>query len=233
VLKNLTPEGLRASIKEMEKEIKNSQILMLPGGFSAADEPEGSGKYIASVFRNKYLVEAVEELLYKRDGLVLGICNGFQALIKLGLLPYGRIVEINENMPTLTYNNIGRHVSTLVETKVVSKLSPWFEEVNLGEIHKIPVSHGEGRFTASPSVLQELIKNGQVATQYVNTEGKPTSQEPYNPNGSLYAIEGITSPDGRILGKMAHSERGDSMLYKNIKGNLEQKIFSSGVNYFK
>ncbi|WP_426349870.1 phosphoribosylformylglycinamidine synthase [Alloiococcus sp. CFN-8] len=233
VLKNLTPEGLRASIKEMEKEIKNSQILMLPGGFSAADEPEGSGKYIASVFRNKYLAEAVEELLYKRDGLVLGICNGFQALIKLGLLPYGRIVEIDENMPTLTYNNIGRHVSTLVETKVVSKLSPWFEEINLGEIHKIPVSHGEGRFTASPSVLQELIKKGQVATQYVNTEGKPTMEEPCNPNGSLYAIEGITSPDGRVLGKMAHSERGDRRLYKNIKGNLEQKIFSSGVNYFK
>ncbi|MGM9975219.1 MAG: phosphoribosylformylglycinamidine synthase [Clostridiaceae bacterium] len=233
VLKNLTSQGLREAISEMEKEIKNSQILMLPGGFSAADEPEGSGKFIASVFRNKYLAEAVEELLYKRDGLILGICNGFQALIKLGLLPYGRIVEINENMPTLTYNNIGRHVSSMVETKVVSKLSPWFEEIDLGEIHKIPVSHGEGRFTASPAVMQELIKNGQIATQYVDREGKPTLLEPYNPNGSVYAIEGITSPDGRILGKMAHSERGDRRLYKNIQGNLEQRIFSSGVNYFK
>ncbi len=233
VLKNLTPQSLKECIYMMEKEIKRAQILMLPGGFSAADEPEGSGKFIAAIFRNPILKNAVMELITKRDGLILGICNGFQALIKLGLVPYGEILDITEDMPTLTYNSIGRHVSSMVETKVVSKLSPWFNEVELGEIHKIPVSHGEGRFTAPKEVIRELIANGQVATQYVDPEGNPALHMPYNPNGSLCSIEGITSADGRILGKMAHSERAGEGLYKNISGNLEQRIFKSGVKYFK
>lgn len=233
IFRNLNSSDLKESIKEMARGIKNSQILMIPGGFSAADEPEGSGKFIATVFRNAELSEAVMELIKQKDGLILGICNGFQALIKLGLVPYGEIVDIKEHMPTLTYNSIGRHVSTMVQTKIVSKLSPWFNEMEYGEIHSIPVSHGEGRFTASSEELQRLIKNGQVATQYVDFNGKVAMDSPYNPNGSLYAIEGITSPDGRILGKMAHSERQGKYLYKNIPTIKSQDIFKSGVNYFK
>jgi phosphoribosylformylglycinamidine synthase len=233
VLKNLTKESLLDSLVEMEKAIKNSEIIMLPGGFSAGDEPDGSAKFIATVFRNERISNAVMELLKNRDGLMLGICNGFQALVKLGLLPYGEIVNMEEDMATLTFNTIGRHMSSIINTKVVSTLSPWFNEVSLGDIHAIPISHGEGRFVAPESLLKELQAKGQIATQYVDFNGEATLDMPYNPNGSMLAIEGITSPDGRILGKMGHSERIGNNLYKNIPGDFDQKLFKSGVNYFK
>lgn len=231
--RNLTSAYIEESVQRLKKEIGTSQILMLPGGFSAGDEPEGSGKFIATVFRNPIIKEEVMKLLKQRDGLILGICNGFQALIKLGLLPYGEIRDIEEDTPTLTYNKIGRHVSTMVNTKVVSKLSPWFNCVALGDIHTLPISHGEGRFVGNNSIIEELFKNGQVATQYVDLQDSPTLSPPYNPNGSYFAIEGITSPDGRVLGKMAHSERAGEHIHKNIPGKKDQKIFESGVNYFK
>ncbi|GKU25356.1 phosphoribosylformylglycinamidine synthase [Clostridium folliculivorans] len=233
VLKNLTKESLLDSLVQMEKEIKNSQIIMLPGGFSAGDEPDGSAKFIATVFRNERISNAVMELLKNRDGLMLGICNGFQALVKLGLLPYGEIVDMEEEMATLTFNTMGRHMSSIVNTKVVSKLSPWFNEVNLGDINAVPISHGEGRFVAPQELLTVLQAKGQIATQYVDMNGEATLNMPYNPNGSMLAIEGITSPDGRILGKMGHSERIGANLYKNIVGEFDQKLFKSGVNYFK
>ncbi|MBK1813715.1 phosphoribosylformylglycinamidine synthase [Clostridium sp. YIM B02505] len=233
VLKNLTKESLLDSLVQMEKEIQNSQIIMLPGGFSAGDEPDGSAKFIATVFRNERISNAVMELLKNRDGLMLGICNGFQALVKLGLLPYGEIINMEEDMATLTFNTIGRHMSSIVNTKVVSKLSPWFNEVNLAVIHAVPISHGEGRFVAPEELLTVLQAKGQIATQYVDMNGEATLNMPYNPNGSMLAIEGITSPDGRILGKMGHSERIGDNLYKNIIGEFDQKLFKSGVNYFK
>ncbi len=217
----------------MEKRINQAQIIMFPGGFSSGDEPDGSGKFIATVFRNQRLKEAINKHLYEQDGLILGICNGFQALIKLGLVPEGKIVEMTENSPTLTFNTISRHVSTMVKTKVVSKLSPWFKKVELGEEFIIPVSHGEGRFIANEETLNKLIANGQVATQYVDFDGNATYDINFNPNNSIYAIEGITSPDGRVLGKMGHSERCYSGILKNIPGNKDQKIFESGVEYFK
>lgn len=233
VLKNLTKNALLDSINELEKEIKNSQIIMIPGGFSAGDEPDGSGKFIATVFRNQKIKEAVMELLNNRDGLMLGICNGFQALVKLGLVPYGEIRDMEEGMPTLTYNNIGRHMSQMVDTKVVSKLSPWFSEVELGSVQTVPISHGEGRFVASEEMLNKLQENGQIATQYVDFDGNVALDMPFNPNGSVLGIEGITSPDGRVLGKMAHSERIGNSLYKNVVGEFDQKLFKSGVKYFK
>ena len=232
VLNNLTPSHIRESIEEYAKHIKESQILMIPGGFSAGDEPEGSGKFIATVFRNEIVKEAVLEMLYKRDGLALGICNGFQALIKLGLLPYGDIRPQVKDDPTLTVNKIGRHVSKMVFTRVTSNKSPWLSLCEAGEVHSIPVSHGEGRFVANEKWIKELFDNGQVATQYVDEKGNPTMDDKYNPNGSYYAIEGITSPDGRILGKMGHSERIDDGVAKNIIGNKDQKIFEAGVKYF-
>lgn len=233
VIANLTVSMLESSIKKMAEEIKRSQMIMLPGGFSAGDEPDGSGKFIAAVFRNPRIKEAVMDLLKNRDGLMLGICNGFQALVKLGLLPYGEIREVSADSPTLTYNQIGRHVSCFVNTKIISDKSPWLWNVSVGDIHTIPVSHGEGRFLAPDFVLKDLAENGQVATQYVDKMGNATYDIPYNPNGSVWAIEGITSPDGRILGKMGHSERIGSGLYKNVPGNKDQKIFISGVQYFK
>lgn len=234
VFRNLKPEYLLESIDVFEKEIKNAQIIMLPGGFSAGDEPDGSGKFIASVFRNPKLREAIHRHLNEQDGLILGICNGFQALIKLGLLPYGKIIDMDDTMPTLTFNDIARHQSKLVNTKVVSKLSPWFNKVNIGDEFVIPISHGEGKFVASDEVIKELIKNGQIATQYVDVEGNPTYDIRYNPNGSTYAVEGITSPDGRILGKMGHSERSYRKdILVNVPGNKDQKIFESGVEYYK
>lgn len=233
VFKNLNKEQLEDSILKLEEEIKSSQIIMLPGGFSAGDEPDGSGKFIATVFRNERIKDAVMELLKNRDGLILGICNGFQALIKLGLVPYGEIVNPREDMPTLTYNKIGRHVSSIVNTRISSNLSPWFNSVRVGDVHKVAVSHGEGRFVANKTIISELIKNGQVATQYVDLNGEATMNMPYNPNGSECAIEAITSPDGRVLGKMGHSERIGENLYKNVVGNFDQKIFESGVKYFK
>ena len=233
VFKNLKQTDIEESIIAMEKLINESQIIMLPGGFSAGDEPDGSGKFIATVFRNPRLKEAIHKHLNEQDGLILGICNGFQALIKLGLVPYGEIVEPTAKMPTLTYNNIARHQSKLVTTKVVSKLSPWFSKVDLGEEFVIPISHGEGKFVASEKVMQELITNGQVATQYVDEKGNATYDIDYNPNGSVYAVEGITSKDGRILGKMAHSERSYRGNIINVPGNMDQKLFESGIEYFK
>lgn len=234
VFRNLKPEYLEESIEVFGKEIKNAQIIMLPGGFSAGDEPDGSGKFIASVFRNPKLMDVVHKHLNEKDGLILGICNGFQALIKLGLLPYGKIIDMDDTMPTLTFNDIARHQSKLVNTKVVSKLSPWFNKVNIGDEFVIPISHGEGKFIASEEVMKELIKNGQIATQYVDLEGNPTYDIRYNPNGSTYAVEGITSPDGRILGKMGHSERSyRTDILTNVPGNKDQKIFESGVEYYK
>ena len=206
---------------------------MIPGGFSAGDEPDGSGKFIATVFRNEKIKNAVNDLLKNRDGLMLGICNGFQALIKLGLVQYGEIVDLEEDMATLTYNEINRHMSSIIKTKIVSNKSPWFSKVNVGDIHNVAISHGEGRFAASEELVKELIKNGQVATQYVDDEGNVSLNMPYNPNGSVYGIEGITSPDGRVLGKMGHSERIGENLYKNIPGEFDQKIFEAGVEYFK
>ena len=217
----------------LKKEIDQSQIIMLPGGFSAGDEPDGSAKFIATIFRNPKIKDSVMKLLNERDGLILGICNGFQALIKLGLLPYGKIIDIEEDMATLTYNNINRHMSSIVRTKITSKKSPWFNEVSLGEVHSIPISHGEGRFVASEDLLKELVENDQIATQYVDLEGNMAMNMPYNPNGSSLAIEGITSRDGRILGKMGHSERIGDNLYKNIPGEFDQKLFKSGVDYFR
>ena len=191
------------------------------------------GKFIASVFRNPKLKELISKHLYEKDGLMLGICNGFQALVKLGLVPYGEILDMKENMPTLTYNEIGRHQSRVVRTKVVSKLSPWFNKVSLGEEFVIPISHGEGRFVCEDDLLKSLIENGQVAVQYVDFEGNASNDIRFNPNGSTYGIEGVTSKDGRILGKLAHSERGYRCNIKNIEGNPDQKIFESGVEYFR
>ena len=233
IIRNLNKEALIDSINMLKKEIDKSQIIMLPGGFSAGDEPDGSAKFIATIFRNPKIKDSVMKLLNERDGLILGICNGFQALIKLGLLPYGKIIDIEEDMATLTYNNINRHMSSIVRTKITSKKSPWFNEVSLGEIHSIPISHGEGRFVAPEDLLKELVENDQIATQYVDLEGNVAMNMPYNPNGSSLAIEGITSRDGRILGKMGHSERIGDNLYKNIPGEFDQKLFKSGVDYFR
>ena len=233
VFSNMTADNIRDSVDAFEKAVKRSQILMFSGGFSAGDEPDGSGKFIATIFRNERIKDAVSDLLNKRDGLALGICNGFQALIKLGLVPYGEIRPQKEDSPTLITNKLGRHVSKAVYTKLVSNASPWLMKAELGGIYTIPTSHGEGRFVASKEWIDRLFEAGQVATQYVDLAGNPTMDEDYNPNGAYCAIEGITSPDGRILGKMTHSERiGDSVAI-NITGNQNQHIFESGVSYFR
>ena len=233
VVKNLSVSDIEETIDRMEKAIRRAQIVMLPGGFSGGDEPEGSGKFIATTFRNPRIAQAVTDLLEARDGLMLGICNGFQALIKLGLVPYGKITEPKEDDPTLTFNTLGRHVSRMVYTRVTSVKSPWMAGVNAGDIFTVPVSHGEGRFVADDKALQKLIENGQVATQYVDTDGQVSGDIQWNPNGSVCAIEGITSPDGRVLGKMGHSERKGENLYKNVPGEKDQLLFESGVKYFK
>ena len=233
VFKNMTENNITDSVNAFVDAINDSQILMFSGGFSAGDEPDGSAKFIASIFRNEKIKEAVNDLLTKRDGLALGICNGFQALIKLGLVPYGEITPQKADSPTLTTNSIGRHISKTVYTKVVTNKSPWLQQAELGGVYAIPASHGEGRFVASEEWIKKLFENGQVATQYVDADGNPTMNEDFNPNGSYYAIEGITSPDGRVLGKMAHSERRGDGVALNIYGNQDQKIFESGVSYFK
>ena len=232
VINNLTPAHVSESAKELAKRIGESQMVFLPGGFSGGDEPEGSAKFIAAFFRNPAITEAVHALLKQRDGLMLGICNGFQALVKLGLVPFGEIVKTDASCPTLTFNEIGRHQSMLVRTRVASNKSPWLQFSQPGDVHTIAVSHGEGRFVASGEVLAKLRENGQIATQYVDLAGAPTLDMRYNPNGSVWAIEGITSPDGRVLGKMGHSERFGNGLYKNVEGNKDQRLFEGGVAYF-
>ena len=232
VVRNLTPAAVEESIAAMIERIRAAQIIMLPGGFSGGDEPDGSGKFIAATFRNPRLAEEVMKLLRERDGLILGICNGFQALIKLGLLPYGEIRELEDDSPTLTHNSLGRHVSQYVRTRVTSNLSPWLAKNSVGDVHAIPVSHGEGRFVASDAWLEKLAANGQIATQYVDFNDMPTAELPFNPNGSAWAVEGITSADGRIFGKMGHSERIGQHVAKNIHGDKNQHLFEAGVEYF-
>lgn len=233
VIKNLSSHDIAESIDVFEKKINESQIIMIPGGFSGGDEPDGSGKFITAFFRNPRIKDAVHELLNNRDGLMLGICNGFQALIKLGLVPYGKIVDMEDNSPTLTFNTIARHQSMMVNTRIASNKSPWLAGCEVGDVHRIAISHGEGRFIASDELIAKLAENGQIATQYVDLSGKPTMNIRFNPNGSYSAIEGITSPDGRVLGKMGHSERIGSEICKNVPGNKDQKIFENGVKYFK
>ena len=233
VFRNLSAEDIRQSVEVYRQEIAKAQIVMFPGGFSAGDEPEGSAKFFATVFRNAVMKEEIEKLLNERDGLMLGVCNGFQALIKLGLVPGGEIADQGPDSPTLAMNTIGRHVSKMVYTKVVSDKSPWLAEARLGGVYCNPASHGEGRFVANEAWLSRLFANGQVATQYVDDQGNATMDEYWNPNGSYMAIEGITSPDGRILGKMAHSERRGQAVAMNIYGEQDMKIFESGVKYFK
>lgn len=232
VIRNLSAADVEESVREFAKRIANSQMIAIPGGFSGGDEPEGSAKFINAFFRNPRVTEAVEEMLYKRDGLMIGICNGFQALIKLGLLPFGHILPLTPESPTLTYNSIGRHQSQLVYTRICTNKSPWLMHCKPNDIHAIPISHGEGRFVAPDEVIRKLIENGQVATQYVDLKGNPTMDAAFNPNNSMCAIEGIISPDGRVLGKMGHTERLTDSVAKNVDGNKEQLLFKGGVEYF-
>ena len=233
VINNLTASKVSESVESFVKKIKESQIIFVPGGFSGGDEPDGSGKFITAFFRNGAIKNEVNELLKNRDGLMCGICNGFQALIKLGLVPYGEIIDTDENCPTLTFNSIGRHQSRIVRTRIASNSSPWLSQVNVGDIYSVPISHGEGRFFASDDLIMDLAKNGQIATQYVDLNGDPTSDILFNPNNSCFAIEGITSPDGHVFGKMGHTERYSNGLYQNVEGNYDMKIFESAVKYFK
>ncbi len=233
VINNLDSAGITASVDKFATALKDAQMVFIPGGFSGGDEPDGSGKFITAVFRNDAVKEGVTDLLENRDGLMCGICNGFQALIKLGLVPYGKIIDTDENCPTLTYNTIARHQSRIVRTRVASNKSPWLALTEVGDVYNVPISHGEGRFLASEELIKKLAENGQIATQYVDLEGNATSDVHFNPNDSMYAIEGITSPDGRVFGKMGHSERIGSGLYKNVPGNYEIRMFESAVKYFK
>ena len=233
VIKNLNSDMIKKSIEDFAKIINTAQVILIPGGFSAGDEPDGSAKFITAFFRNELIKETVTEFLDNKGNLMAGICNGFQALIKLGLLPYGKIIDTNEKSPTLTYNKIGRHQAMIVRTKLISNKSPWFSQAEIGKVYNVPISHGEGRFIASDEEIQELFKNGQVATQYVDFDGNPTDKIKFNPNGSMYAIESITSFDGRIIGKMGHSERIGYGLYKNLPGDYDMKLFESAVKYFK
>ena len=233
VVNNLTKEGIARSTESFAKKLSESQMVFVPGGFSGGDEPDGSGKFIMAFFRNEAVKEGIHSLLDDRDGLMCGICNGFQALVKLGLVPYGKIIEADANAPTLTFNNISRHQSKLVRTRIASNKSPWLAATNVGDIYTVPISHGEGKFLCSEKDALELARCGQIATQYVDLDGNPTSDIRYNPNGSTFAIEGITSPDGRVLGKMGHSERIGHGLYKNVYGEFDMKMFESAVKYFK
>ncbi|MBQ2931922.1 MAG: phosphoribosylformylglycinamidine synthase [Clostridia bacterium] len=233
VIKNLTPNDIAESVEAFAKALEESQIVFIPGGFSGGDEPDGSAKFITAFFRNPEIKEAATKLLDERDGLMCGICNGFQALIKLGLVPYGKIIDTDENCPTLSYNTISRHQSKLVRTRVASCKSPWLANANVGDIYTVPISHGEGRFMASDALVKELAENGQILTQYVDLSGNPTNDIQFNPNGSTFAIEGITSPDGRVIGKMGHSERWAKGLYKNVEGEFDMGLFKSAVEYYK
>ncbi len=233
VIRNLTADAIASSVEDFAKKLAESQMVFIPGGFSGGDEPDGSGKFITAFFRNAAIKEEVTRLLENRDGLMLGICNGFQALVKLGLVPYGKIMDADCSMPTLTYNNIGRHQSRLVRTRVASNMSPWLSACNVGDVFTVPISHGEGKFLAEESLVRELAAKGQIATQYVDLKGSASADVHFNPNGSIFAIEGITSPDGRVLGKMGHSERKGNGLYKNVPGEFDMKLFESAVKYFK
>lgn len=232
VINNLTSKGISESVSAFAAKTAESQIVFIPGGFSGGDEPDGSGKFITAFFRNLEVKNAVTDLLEKREGLMAGICNGFQALIKLGLVPYGKIIDTDENCPTLTYNTIGRHQSRLVRTRIASNLSPWLSEVKVGDIITVPISHGEGRFIAPDGMIKKLSEAGQIATQYVDFNGKPTYDIHFNPNGSYDAVEGITSPDGRVFGKMGHSERIGKGLYCNVEGNYDIGMFRGAVKYY-
>ena len=233
IVRNLTGEMVKRSTEEFSKKVASAQMIFIPGGFSGGDEPEGSGKFITAFFRNGNVKEAVTAMLDEREGLMCGICNGFQALIKLGLVPYGRITETDEGSPTLTYNLIGRHRSKIVRTKIVSNKSPWLSMTSPGEVYSVPVSHGEGRFLADEALIKKLSENGQIATQYVDLSGDATGDIAFNPNGSVLAVEGITSPDGRVFGKMGHSERIGNGLYKNVPGEYNINMFRAAVRYFK
>jgi phosphoribosylformylglycinamidine synthase len=233
VINNLNADGIARSVDRFAEELKSAQCIFVPGGFSGGDEPDGSGKFITAFFRNAAVKEGVNALLEDRDGLMLGICNGFQALIKLGLVPYGKIIDTDENCPTLTFNNISRHQSRIVRTRVASNKSPWLALTNVGDVYNVPISHGEGKFLASEELIRQLAANGQIATQYVDLQGNATADIHFNPNGSLFAIEGITSPDGRVLGKMGHSERIGNGLYKNVPGEYDIQLFKAAVQYFK
>ena len=233
VINNLSAEGIQRSVETFANELKNAQMIFMPGGFSGGDEPDGSGKFITAFFRNAAIKEGVTDLLDNRDGLICGICNGFQALIKLGLVPYGKIIDTDENCPTLTFNTIARHQSRIVRTRVASNKSPWLALTNVGDVYNVPISHGEGRFLASEELIRQLAANGQIATQYVDLNGVATTDVHFNPNDSMFAIEGITSPDGRVFGKMGHSERIGNGLYKNVPGNYDIKMFEAAVKYFK
>ena len=233
VINNLSSDGISRSVENFANKLKDAQMIFVPGGFSGGDEPDGSGKFITAFFRNGAIKEQVTDLLDKRDGLICGICNGFQALIKLGLVPYGKIIDTDENCPTLTFNTIGRHQSRIVRTRIASNKSPWLADTNVGDIYNVPISHGEGRFLCSEELIKKLAENGQIATQYVDLSGNATSDIHFNPNDSMYAIEGITSPDGRVFGKMGHAERIGNGLYKNVPGDYDIKMFKSAVKYFK
>ncbi len=233
VINNLSADGIAKSVERFAEELKSAQMIFVPGGFSGGDEPDGSGKFITAFFRNAAVKEGVSDLLDNRDGLMCGICNGFQALIKLGLVPYGKIIDTDENCPTLTFNTIARHQSRIVRTRIASNQSPWLSLMNVGDIVSVPISHGEGRFLASEELIRQLAANGQIATQYVDLDGNATTDVHFNPNDSMYAIEGITSPDGRVFGKMGHSERVGAGLYKNVPGNYDIRMFEAAVKYFK
>ncbi len=233
VINNLSSDGIARSVERFAASLENSQMIFVPGGFSGGDEPEGSGKFITAFFRNAAIKEGVENLLNKRDGLICGICNGFQALIKLGLVPYGKIIDTDENCPTLSFNTIARHQSKIVRVRVASNKSPWLSETNVGDVYSVPISHGEGRFLASPELIKSLAANGQIATQYVDMDGEPSMDIHFNPNGSIDAVEGICSPDGRVFGKMGHAERIGNGLYKNVPGEYDIKMFKSAVKYFR
>ena len=233
VVRNLSSEDVARSVERFAAALTQSQLVFIPGGFSGGDEPDGSAKFITAFFRNPAVKEEVTNLLDRRDGLMLGICNGFQALIKLGLVPYGRIIDTDETCPTLTYNVIGRHQSKMVRTRVCTNKSPWLAETQVGRIYTVPVSHGEGRFLASEELVAKLAANGQIATQYVDLSGQPSMKTEFNPNGSICAIEGITSPDGRVFGKMGHAERIGKHLYRNVPGDYDMGLFRSAAKYFK
>ena len=233
VINNLSSDGIARSVERFAQSLAQSQMIFIPGGFSGGDEPDGSGKFITAFFRSAAVRAGVTELLERRDGLICGVCNGFQALIKLGLVPYGRIIDTDENCPTLTFNTIARHQSRIVRVRVASNKSPWLSKTQVGEIYSVPISHGEGRFLASEELIRQLAANGQIATQYVDLAGKATGDVHFNPNGSAFAVEGICSPDGRVFGKMGHAERIGSGLYKNVPGAYDMHMFSAAVEYFK